>query len=126
MSNRIDVALAIDALQMAVVQRQVAGKVIVHTDRGSQYASTDYRRFLDKHGLIASMSRKGDCWDNAVAESFFATLKLELAAETIWSTRDQARAAIFRYIETWYNRERRHSAIGYHSPVQYERDRQVA
>ena len=97
MSNRIDVALVIDALQMAVVQRQIAGKVIVHTDRGSQYASTDYRRFLDKHGLVASMSRKGDCWDNAVAESFFATLKLELAMKTIWSTRDEARAAIFRY-----------------------------
>ena len=126
MSNRMDVALVIDALRMAVLQRQNIGKVIVHTDRGSQYASTDYRRFLDKHGLVASMSRKGDCWDNAVAESFFATLKLELATEAIWGTRDQARTAIFRYIEIWYNRERRHSAIRYQSPVQYEQERQVA
>lgn len=126
MSNRIDVALVLDALRMALSKRRVSGEVIVHTDRGSQYACTDYYRFLREHGLKPSMSRKGDCWDNAVAESFFATLKGELACATIWKTRDEARSAIFQYIESWYNRERRHSTIGYLSPVTFEECRQVA
>lgn len=126
MSNRIDVALVIDALSMALSQRRTVGGTLVHTDRGSQYASTDYRRFLETHGLTPSMSRKGDCWDNAVAESFFATLKSELAKGVIWQTRDEARVAIFQYIEAWYNRYRRHSTIGYVSPVQFEECREVA
>lgn len=126
MSNRIDVALVVDALRMAVTQRQIHPGLIIHTDRGSQYASTDYHRFLKQHGLKSSMSRKGDCWDNAVAESFFATLKGELAIGTVWKTRDDARAAIFQYIESWYNRRRRHSAIGYVSPIHFEECRRVA
>ena len=126
MSNRIDVALVVDALEMAVSQRQHHGGIVVHTDRGSQYASTDYRRFLERNGLTPSMSGKGDCWDNAVAESFFATLKAELATDVIWQTRDEARVAIFQYIEAWYNRRRRHSSIGYVSPVHFEECRKVA
>jgi len=81
-----------------------------------------YRALLAAHGIVASMSKKGDCWDNAVAESFFATVETELIFEADWPTRDAARQAIFAYIETWYNRERRHSSLGYRSPVQYERE----
>ena len=91
-----------------------------HSDRGTQYACDDYRALLAAHGLVASMSRKGDCWDNAVAESFFATLEAELIVKSDWRTRDEARRAIFRYIETWYNRVRRHSTLGYRSPARYE------
>jgi putative transposase len=112
--------LTLDALQMALAQRQPGPGVLHHSDRGSQYACGDYQALLLAHGMTCSMSRKGDCWDNAVVESFFATLKTELVDGTDWATREIARTAIFEYIEVWYNRERRHSSLGYRSPVQYE------
>lgn len=120
MGSRIDVELALGALRMALEARRPAPGLIAHSDRGSQYASDAYRGLLEAHGAIASMSRKGDCWDNAVAESFFATLEFELVAKSDWHTREEARLAIFRYIETWYNRKRRHSTLGYVSPANYE------
>lgn len=87
----------------------------------AQYADAGYRAVLAAHGMRVRMSKKGDCWDSEVAESFFATLELELIVKSDWHTRDEARRAIFRYIETWYNREHRHSTLGYRSPVDYER-----
>ena len=92
----------------------------------AQYASGVYRTALATHGMIASMSGKGDCYDNAVAESFFATLEFELLRKHDWHTRDDARRAIFRYIETWYNRKRRHSTLGYVSPAVYEEQLEAA
>ena len=86
----------------------------------AQYASRDYQELLAQHGLRGSMSRRGDCWDNAVAESFFATLKLELGYQSHWPTRTQARSEIFEYIELFYNRQRRHSSLGYQSPAAFE------
>lgn len=121
MSRSIDAALVLNALQMAVQRRRPQAGLIVHTDRGSQYACNEYRAFVAAHGIVPSMSRKRDCWDNAVAESFFATLKLEIKPDRPWGTRAQARAAIFEYIETWYNRERRHSTNRYLSPMEFER-----
>ena len=94
--------------------------LIHHSDRGSQYTSGAYRAELEAHGMMASMSGKGDCYDNAVAESFFSTLEFELLMKNDWHTREDARRAIFRYIETWYNRKRRHSTLGYLSPAAYE------
>jgi putative transposase len=126
MSSCIDAPLVLSALRMAVDRRTPLPGLIVHTDRGSQYACNEYRAFVAAHGIIPSMSRKRDCWDNAVAESFFATLKLELKPDRMWATRSEARAAVFEYIEAWYNRERRHSAIGYFSPAEFEQRRCVA
>jgi putative transposase len=124
MSERIDRKLALDALRMALAQRRPQRGLIHHSDRGSQYASADYQRLLAKHGLRGSMSRRGDCWDNAVAESFFASLKLELVYQVQWRTRADARTAIFEYIELFFNRRRRHSSLGYLSPVEFERRNQ--
>jgi transposase InsO family protein len=120
MRDTLDAELAISALEMAITTRRPAPGLIHHSDRGSQYACADYRAMLAAHGMLASMSRKGNCWDNAVAESFFATLELELILNHRWATRDAARRAIFRFIEGWYNRERRHSTLDYVSPVTYE------
>ena len=120
MNAQITRQLALDALTMGLSQRQPHRGLLHHSDRGSQYASGDYRKVLDKHGIICSMSRKGNCWDNAVAESFFATLKTELVYECTWATRDEARAAIFAYLEIFYNAQRRHSSLGYLSPVAFE------
>jgi len=105
---------------MAFTQRQPAPGLLHHSDRGSQYTSGDYQALLAAHGAEASMSRKGDCWDNAVAESFFATLETELIEEAAWATRAEACRGIADFIEHWYNRERRHSSLGYRSPVEYE------
>jgi len=91
-----------------------------HSDRGRQYSSAGYRAALEAAGLTASMSRRGDCWDNAVVESFFATLKTELVPSRAWATRAEVQRAVFRYIEGWYNPHRLHSALGYQSPAQYE------
>jgi putative transposase len=124
MSERIDRKLALDALRMALVQRRPQPGLIHHSDRGSQYASGDYQELLAKHGLRGSMSRRGDCWDNAVAESFFASLKLELVYQVQWRTRAEVRTAIFEYLELFYNRRRRHSSLGYLSPVEFERRNQ--
>jgi transposase InsO family protein len=119
MRDTLDAELAVSALEMAIAARRPEPGLVHHSDRGSQYACADYRAVLATHQMIASMSRKGNCWDNAVAESFFATLELELILNARWATRDEARRAIFRYIETWYNRERRHSTLDY-SPAAYE------
>ena len=120
MSDRLTTPLATDALSMALRARRPASGLVHHSDRGCQYASHDYQRALAQSGLVCSMSRKGDCWDNAVAESFFATLKTELVHDARWKTRDEARAALFHYIEVFYNRRRLHSTIGYVSPVDFE------
>jgi putative transposase len=119
MSERIDRHLVIDALDMAVGRRKPDPGLIAHSDRGSQYASFDYQKELDKHGFICSMSGKGDPWDNAVMESFFGSLKTELIHQRHYKTRDEARGDIFEYIEVFYNRVRLHSALGYLSPVQF-------
>ncbi len=126
MRDDMEVELALSALRMAREARQPAPGLIFHTDRGSQYASSDHRVELAAHGMIASMSGKGDCYDNAVAESFFATLEFELLMKSDWHTREEARRAIFRYIEIWYNRRRRHSTLGYISPAAYEEQLQAA
>jgi transposase InsO family protein len=117
----LDTALPLSALRRALAERRPAPGLIHHTDRGSQYASQAYRAVLAAHGVWPSMSRKGDCWDNAVAESFFSTLEHELLADADFHSRHEAQHAIFEFIEVWYNRERRHSTLGYVSPVQYER-----
>ena len=120
MGPSLEVELALGALRMAITARAPSPGLLHHSDRGSQYACAEYAAALAAHGMLASMSRKGDCWDNAVAESFFATLERELIARRDWRTRTEARQAIFHYIETWYNRRRRHSTLGYVSPAQYE------
>lgn len=122
MGARIDQELTLRALRMALSARRPKPGLVHHSDRGSQYAAKAYRRLLAARRIDCSMSRKGDCWDNAVAESFFATLKVELVYATQYSTRDQARSAIFEYIEGFYNRVRRHSHLGYVSPAVYERE----
>ena len=125
MSERINTSLVLDALRMAISTRKPKAGLVVHTDRGSQYACRDYVQFILQHGIVPSMSRKGDCWDNAVAESFFANLKIEIRPERLWQSRDEARTAIFEYLETWYNRRRRHSTNRYLSPVEFEECRNV-
>ncbi|WP_394866104.1 IS3 family transposase [Klebsiella pneumoniae] len=112
--------LALDALMMAVWRRKPDGEVIVHSDQGSQYGSDDWQRFCRANNLAPSMSRRGNCWDNAVAESFFSSLKKERIRKRIYKTRDLARADIFDYIEVFYNRARRHSHLGGVSPKAFE------
>lgn len=120
MSDRIDSRLVVDALQMAV-QRELPGAgLIAHSDRGVQYASEHYQTLLKQNGITCSMSRKGNCWDNAPMESFFATLKKELVHRERYQSRSQARQSLFEYIETFYNRVRRHSTLGYLSPLKFE------
>jgi len=120
MRHTLEGALTRAALTMALAGRQPGPGVLHHSDRGSQYAAGDYRALLSAHEMVCSMSRLGDCWDNAVAESFFATLKRELVDDADWMTRDDGRTAVFEFIEVWYNRERLHSSLGYLSPVAYE------
>jgi putative transposase len=119
MSQRMDRALAIDALTMAV-DRRGAAPDILHSDRGSLYAVGDYRALLAHYGIRQSMSRKADCWDNAPMESFFHTLKTELVMHCDYHTREQARSSLFEYMEVFYNRQRRHSAIHYEAPLVFE------
>ena len=126
MRNTLEVDLPLSALQMARETRRPAPGLIHHSDRGSQYTSGAYQDALAAHGMVASMSRTGDCYDNAVAESFFSTLEFELVMRHDWHTKAEARRAIFRYIETWYNRKRRHSTLGYVSPAAYEEQLQAA
>ncbi len=121
MSEHIDTQLVLGALEMALEGRQPPQGLIHHSDRGSQYASAEYRQALACRGIQCSMSRKGNCWDNAVVESFFSTLKMEPVYLTDFTTRHQARSALFEYIEVFYNRRRRHSGLGYLSPWEYER-----
>jgi len=113
--------LAIDALNMAIRNGCLESGLIHHSDRGVQYASNEFQALLKTHAIQCSMSRKGDCWDNAVAESFFHTLKVELIQGNFYDTRQQAKADIFDYIEIFYNRQRRHSYLGYLSPVDFEK-----
>ena len=120
MDNRMKAQLVNDALLMAIWKRKPQKGLVWHTDRGSQYASDSHRAILKEHSIIQSMSRKGNCWDNAVSESFFHTLKTEMVHHTLFKTRNEATQAIFEYIEVFYNRERIHSANDYLSPVEYE------
>ena len=120
MRNDMATPLVTDALDMAITTRK-PDRVIHHSDRGSQYSSNAFRARCDQAGIAVSMGRRGDAYDNAVAESFFATLETELLDRTSFATRNQARSAVFDYIEGFYNPHRRHSAIGYHSPTDYER-----
>ena len=120
MRSTLEAELATDALQMALWRRRPGVGLLHHSDRGVQYAAEAYQQILTQHGIRCSMSRKGNCWDNAVAESFFATLEWELIERSDWHTREEARRAIFDYIEVWYNRQRRHSSLGYRSPAEHE------
>lgn len=112
--------LACDALRMALEHRRPGGALLHHSDRGVQYASEAYGRLLAEHGIEPSMSRTGDCWDNAVAESFFSTTKRELTHHESYATREEARRSLFEYIEVFYNRRRLHSTLGYRSPAEFE------
>lgn len=120
MSDRIDTELVVSAVRMAVSRRRPASPVIVHTDRGVQYSSAGYRRELSSSGMIASMSRRGDCYDNAIIETFFGRLKTELIGGRLYRSRAEARRSIFEYIEVFYNRRRLHSSLGYMSPEEFE------
>jgi putative transposase len=112
--------IVLDALLMAVLRRNPQQRVLIHSDQGTQFGSDDWRRFCREHNLEPSMSRRGNCWDNAVAESFFSSLKKERIRKRVYKTRDLARADIFDYIEVFYNRTRRHSHIGGISPEAFE------
>ena len=113
--------LVVDALDMAVRQRGVTAGLIAHSDRGSQYASDHYQSELRRRGMVCSMSGVGQCWDNAVVESTFGSLKRELVHHETYTTREEARASVFEYVEVFYNRIRRHSTLGYVAPAEYER-----
>ncbi len=120
MAEHLEARLVIDALEMALVRRSPRPGLLVHSDRGVQYACDDFQALLARHGLRASMSRKGNCYDNAVQESFFGTLKTELVHHEEYPTRAEARMSIFEYIEMFYNRRRLHSSLGYQSPEAFE------
>jgi transposase InsO family protein len=120
MHQILDARLVIAALRMALLQRRPTGTLIVHSDRGMQFASAAYRQVLAQHGLIASMSRKGNCYDNAFIESFWSSLKYEVVYHQRFATFAEARAAIFNYIETFYNRRRLHSSLAYLTPILFE------
>lgn len=113
--------IVLDALLMAVWRRKPKDTVLVHSDQGSQYGSFDCRKFLEKHNLEPSMSRRGNCWDNAVAESFFSSLKKEPIRRKVYHTVEEAKADVFDYIEMFYNRKRRHSHLGDVSPEAFAR-----
>lgn len=120
MGETLERRLVLSALEMARSGRQPGAGVIVHSDRGSQYASLDYQKALSAAEMVCSMSRKGNCWDNAPTESFFATLKKELIYRCHFATREEARSAIFAWIAVWYNRKRRHTSLGSMSPEAFE------
>lgn len=120
MNHRMTADLVNDALTSALWKRKPAKGLLWHTDRGSQYASESHRHLIQAHDIVQSMSRKGNCWDNSVAESFFKTLKTELVYHCNFKTRDEAKQAIFEYIEVFYNRDRLHSTNNYMTPVEYE------
>ena len=126
MGPRLIGDLTEQALRMALTSRQPHAGLLHHSDRGSQYAAGPYQQMLTTHNITASMSRKGNCWDNACVESFFGTLKRELVYHRHYATRDEAKQDIFEYIEVFYNRMRRHSTLGYHSPAEYEARAAVA
>ena len=123
MADHLRAELCVNALSMAIERRRPDPGLLHHSDRGVQYACEAYRSLLDRYGIEPSMSRTGDCYDNAAMESFFSTLKRELIYHEKYQTRDEARLSIFEYIEVFYNRKRRHSAIGYQSPEPFEASR---
>jgi transposase InsO family protein len=125
MSARLSKQLTLSALSMAIDHRRPGRGLLHHSDQGVQYACHSYRQLLKTHGMVSSMSRRGEVYDNAVAESFFSTLKKELVHQTKFATRTDARRAIFDYVEVFYNRQRRHSTLGYLSPAEFEASRQV-
>ena len=120
MAGHMRTELVSDALSMALARRRPGAGLLHHSDRGVQYASEDYQYLLQSHGIACSMSGRGDCWDNAVMESFWGTLKTELVNHERYETREQAKASIFEFIEVFYNRKRLHSSLGYLSPEQFE------
>jgi len=120
LENHMRESLIIDALEMAVSRRETKGNMLIHSDRGVQYRGNEYQAALKTYGIDASMSRKGNCWDNAAMESFFSRLKVELVYAEDFKTVEEARASIFEYIEIFYNRTRRHSSLGYVSPHEFE------
>lgn len=120
MHKRMKTELVVDTLKMALMRRKIRSPLLLHSDQGSQYAAADYRMMLATNGIECSMSRKGNCWDNAVAESFFHTLKTELVHHEDYHSRTEAKASIFEYIEVFYNRQRRHSHIGQVAPMIFE------
>jgi transposase InsO family protein len=120
MGDHLRAELCLDALTMALLRRRPAAGLVHHSDRGVQYACSAYRQLLEEQGLVASMSRRGDCYDNALMESFWGSLKTEWTYHQVYPTRADARRSIFEYLEVFYNRQRRHSAIGYMSPAQFE------
>jgi transposase InsO family protein len=122
MSSRMKESLVKDALSMAYWRRKPGKGLIHHSDRGSQYASKDYRHLLEVYGMHCSMSRKGDCWDNAVAESFFHSLKTEWTSDILYRTRNDARNDVIKYIEMFYNSQRLHSYLGYKQPNDFEKN----
>lgn len=126
MDERMKTTLVTDALTMALMRRRVRSKLLLHSDQGCQYAATDYRAMLAINGIECSMSRKGCCWDNAVAESFFHTLKTELVHHEDYRSRAAAKASLFEYIEVFYNRQRRHSHNGQMAPMAFEATTAVA
>ena len=126
MGNRLTADLATDALTMALWRRKPDKELLCHSDRGVQYASHDYQDLLTEHAITCSMSRKGSCWDNACVESFFGTLKKELVHHRQYRTREEAKQDIFEWIEEFYNRQRRHSTLGYRSPAEFEAIMKVA
>jgi len=121
MAESMESRLVVDALEMAIRRRRPEAGVLAHSDRGSQYASEHYQRVLASAGIVCSMSAVGQCWDNAPVESFFGRMKCEVESAEMFATRDQARAELFEYLEVFYNRVRRHSSLGFVSPVEYER-----
>jgi transposase InsO family protein len=123
MNRRLTKELVIDAVNQALKYRNPGQDMIFHSDRGSQYASDKFRKLLEKHDINASMSGKGNCYDNAITETFFHTMKTELVYFERYQTREEARLSIFEYIEVFYNRKRRHSAIGYQTPVDFEKQK---
>jgi transposase InsO family protein len=126
MSERMTADLVVNAFRMALFRQKRKAPNLVHSDRGSQYASDAFRKELNAHRCKQSMSRKGDCWDNAVAESFFGTLKTELVHNEKYKTREDARLSVFDYIETFYNRRRLHSYLNYLSPEEFEKSMETA
>jgi transposase InsO family protein len=120
MADHMRADLVCDALRMAIGSRQPGPGLVFHSDRGGQYTSAKFRSLLTENGIQQSLSRPGQCWDNAVVESFYSTLKIELVHRRSWATRAEARQAIFEFIELFYNRRRLHSSLSYQTPAEYE------
>jgi putative transposase len=123
MQNQMTARLVSDAMLMAIWRRRPSAELLHHSDQGSQYTSEQFQALLAQHGVVCSVSRSGDCWDNAAMESFFSTLKTERCSRKIYRTRDEARADVFDYIERFYNPRRRHSTLDYLSPLEFEQQR---